>query len=146
MSLRDKNSGYFHASTKIKRTINKILVIETEEDVPLYEEDQILGVITSYFNLLFSTQPGEKERTVSEAIDKSVSEEENMKLIRDPTSREIKNATFSIHADKAHGPDGFSVGFFQSNWRIVGLDIVKEVQEFFKTSNIPSSLILPTSG
>ena len=47
---------------------------------------------------------------------------------------------FSIHPDKAPGPDGFSASFFQSNWEAVGPEITKEIQGFFMTSSLPCSI------
>ena len=47
---------------------------------------------------------------------------------------------FSIHQDKALGPDGFSASFFQSNWEIVGPAITREIQHFFSTGNLPSTI------
>ena len=57
-----------------------------------------------------------------------------------PSLREIKEALFSIHPDKALGPDGFSVSFFQTNWDTVGPAITKEIQDFFSDGNLPFSI------
>ena len=64
----------------------------------------------------------------------------NAKLICPPTPIEVKEAIFSIHADKAPGLDGFSANFFQSNWKSVGPDIVKEIWEFFETGKLPARI------
>lgn len=140
LSLGEKNTGYFHANTATRRIINNILVIENKEGEPVYEEDQILDVISAYFQQLFTSLPGDRDENIAEALDQLISAETNMKLIRDPTPRDIKNVIYSIHADKAPGPDGFLARFFQSNWHTVGLKIVKEVQEFFKFGILPRSL------
>lgn len=50
-----------------------------------------------------------------------------------PQAKEIKEATFSIHADKALGPDGFSASFFHSNWDVIGPAVVQKIQCFFRT-------------
>ncbi|CAA7021276.1 unnamed protein product [Microthlaspi erraticum] len=50
-----------------------------------------------------------------------------------PLPLEIKEALFGTHPDKAPGPDGFSASIFQSNWNIVGADIVSDVQGFFSS-------------
>lgn len=51
----------------------------------------------------------------------------NDKLILMPTP------CFSIHPDKALGPDGFSASFFQSNWDNISDQIISEVQAIFIT-------------
>lgn len=47
---------------------------------------------------------------------------------------EVRAAVFSINPDKAPGPDGFSVGFYQSFWDVIGEDIYKDIHNFFETS------------
>lgn len=128
LNLGDKNTCYFHASTRFRRIINKISVIANEEGESCYGEDQISKVITSYFQLLFTSQPGERSETVAKALEPSICEETNTRIILEPTSREIKDDMYSIPADKAPGPDGFAVDFFHSNWPTVVTEIVKEVQ------------------
>lgn len=64
----------------------------------------------------------------------------NEQLIQDPTANEIKDALFAIHADKAPGPDGFSASFFQANWEVVGPAVVREIQQFFLTGSISTSM------
>ena len=43
---------------------------------------------------------------------------------------------FSIHADKAPGLDGFSVGFYQSFWDIIGEDVSKYIRDFFASGSL----------
>ncbi|KAG7543408.1 Ribonuclease H domain [Arabidopsis thaliana x Arabidopsis arenosa] len=127
LALGDKNSGYFHAITRGRTVINKFSVIESEDGLPVYEEDGILKVISDHFQTLFTSQEGERTTLVQEAISPCISTELNQALIELPTEEETKGACFSIHADKAPGPDGFSASFFQSNWETVGPNIVIEV-------------------
>ncbi|WZZ88076.1 hypothetical protein YC2023_116655 [Brassica napus] len=60
----------------------------------------------------------------------------NNALIRIPDKLEIKKAVFSIHPDKAPGPDGFSASFYQTYWDIIGDDVTTEVGNFFNTSTL----------
>lgn len=71
--MGERKTGYFHASTRSRRIINKISVFDSEEEVPLYEEEQILEVITAFFHTLFSLQLGDRETIVAEAIDYTIS-------------------------------------------------------------------------
>lgn len=64
----------------------------------------------------------------------------NDKLTKDPTPKEIQDAMFSIHGNKAPGPDGFSAGFFQANWNTVGPAIIEEVHNIFTKGVLPISI------
>lgn len=55
--LRGQNTGFFHAITKRCKVMNKFSVIENDEGQTFYE-DQILGVISEYYQTLFTTKPG----------------------------------------------------------------------------------------
>lgn len=127
LRLGDCNSGFFHATTKNRKRLNDFSVIEDAEGKPVYKEDQIAKVIVQYFEELFTSTPGEREEIINLALEPKVTPEENEQLIKIPSPEEIRNAVFSIHADKAPGPDGFSAGFFHSNWDSIGEDIVNEI-------------------
>jgi hypothetical protein len=47
------------------------------------------------------------------------------------TKAKIKNVVFSMNPSKAPGPDGFSAGFFQMAWTVVGDDLCEAILEFF---------------
>ncbi|KAG7533037.1 Reverse transcriptase zinc-binding domain [Arabidopsis thaliana x Arabidopsis arenosa] len=140
LALGDKNTGYFHAITRSRKVINKFAVIENNEGVPAYEEESILTVISDYFQDLFTSKAGERVNTVKSAIRPCISPETNQALIEMPSAEEIKGACFSIHADKAPGPDGFSASFFQTNWETVGPNIIIEVQSFFSSATLQSNI------
>ncbi|KAK2662132.1 hypothetical protein Ddye_000706 [Dipteronia dyeriana] len=59
---------------------------------------------------------------------------------RDVTNDEIREVCFSLHPNKAPGPDGFNVRFFKKTWDIVGEDVINAIQEFFR-----SALVLKAS-
>ena len=94
-------------------------------------------MIVSYFQALFTSISGNRKEIVELALHPIITDEDNVKLTMIPNSIEIKNAVFSIHADKAPGPDGFSAGFFHTHWEFIGGDIVKEIQGFFETGKLP---------
>ncbi|KAG7541952.1 Endonuclease/exonuclease/phosphatase superfamily [Arabidopsis thaliana x Arabidopsis arenosa] len=140
LSLGDKNSGYFHAITKGRRAINKFSVIEDDKGGTFFAEQDILKVITDYYNQIFTAKEGERLSTIVEALQPKISEETNIKLTAIPSANDIRLACFSIHADKAPGPDGFSASFFQTNWETVGKNIILEIQGFFSSGILPKNL------
>ncbi|GKC54223.1 putative RNA-directed DNA polymerase, eukaryota, reverse transcriptase zinc-binding domain protein [Tanacetum coccineum] len=55
-----------------------------------------------------------------------------------PFSRdEIKRAVWDCGGDRAPGPDGFTFNFFTTFWDIIEKDVVRFVQEFSTTHEIP---------
>ena len=145
LAAGDKNSGYFHAVCKGKRARNRISVLENASGVSLFEEDQIVCEITNYFQYIFSSvDVSESSPTsasiVDQAITPSVSEDMNEQLTLVPTVPEIRDALFSIHPDKAPGPDGFSACFFHSNWEAVRPAITRDVQQFFRSGILPDGI------
>ena len=112
LALGDKNTSYFHAATKSRRAINNIAVIESLAGDPVYEEEEIVATIAEYYQKIFTSLPGDRISTVCAALKPCVTPEMNEKLTLLPSPAEIKVACFSIHPDKAPGPDGFSASFF----------------------------------
>lgn len=140
LALGDKNTSFFHATTRIRRTLNKFSVIENSAGEAVYEEPEILKVITDYFTQLFSLTSSTPGPVVDEAISTTVSEEANDSLSAIPTPKEIKEALFSIHPDKVPGPDGFSAAFFRTNWETVGPAIIAEITGYFEQEHLPCSI------
>ena len=60
----------------------------------------------------------------------------NRKLIRPIYETEIKEAVFSMHPNKAPGPDGMSPFFFQRFWNIIKNDVIRAVLSFFRPGKI----------
>ena len=140
LKLGDRNTGFFHAITKSRKRVNAFSVIEKEDGQMVHKEEEIVEVIGSYFQKLFLSIPGDGEETVRHALRPVVSEADNAKIIAIPTAAEIREAAFSINAEKAPGPDGFSAGFFHTHSDRVGPNIVKEVQEFFAGAELPENI------
>lgn len=49
----------------------------------------------------------------------------------------MKKAVFSLNADSAWGPDGFTGKFYQACWDIIAGDVVKMMQSFFCGHELP---------
>ncbi|XP_019096503.1 PREDICTED: uncharacterized protein LOC109130876 [Camelina sativa] len=68
LTLGDKNSGYFHAATKTRRAINNISVLESPSGNKVYEEKEIVKTISDYFQDIFTSQEGERNKVVQETL------------------------------------------------------------------------------
>lgn len=132
----DRNMGFFHAATRTRRVINSILVLEDDQGGVVYEEHDIARVISLYFAKIFTSNGNESFSQLQGLLSKKVTPEMNAMLTTIPSDSEIKVAVNSINGGKALGPDGFSATFYQSYWHIVGNEVIKDVREFFTTSQL----------
>ncbi|KAG5609421.1 hypothetical protein H5410_020702 [Solanum commersonii] len=108
----DKTIKYFHRmATTYKRfnTIDELMV----EGVIVTDSEEIKGTIISYYqNLYRETEQWRPEFNVHGA--KSITQEENVWLQRKFEEDEVFNCIKSCASDKALGPDGFLMSFFQN--------------------------------
>ncbi|KAL0884467.1 hypothetical protein Bca101_008448 [Brassica carinata] len=132
----DRNTGFFHAATRIRRTINSIPVLEDGQGNVVYEEHDISRVISEYFQNIFTSNGNEDFSLIRGLLSRKVTPEMNQKLTTIPSNSEIKEAVLSINGNKAPGPDGFSATFYQSYWHIVGEDVQKDIRSFFTSSSL----------
>lgn len=143
LNLGDKNTGFFQASTKKRKALNKFSVLEGPDGTSMYSEEDITLTMENYFRDIFKPIARDQETMeaiIDEAIQPIISEQTNHKLISLPEMQEIKDVLISIHPGKAPGPDGFSACFFQSNWSVVGDDLVEEVQQFFQSGRMQRTI------
>lgn len=130
----DRNTSYFHAATRGRRAVNKFSVLENMDDKAVNKETEIVGCITEYFSRIFTAQMSDSSLAVQEGINPLVTEEMNETLVAPPSPLGIRDALFSIHPEKAPGPDGFSASFYQTFWDIVGEEVVHDIQTFFEAN------------
>ncbi|KAK0607544.1 hypothetical protein LWI29_016439 [Acer saccharum] len=134
----DRNSSFLHASTRRKQYRNALSYLSINgvlTDDRLVIRDHIID----YYSDLFSSDPSRVETdfsVVDDVIPSLVSDAENAFLIGIPSANDIHDAIFVMDAASAHGPDGFSRGFYQRCWEVMGSDVVFTVQDFFRTGVI----------
>lgn len=61
-----------------------------------------------------------------------VTAEQNLLLQQPVTREEFRDEVFSMHPDKAAGPDGLNPGFYRSFWQVVGDDVSAAVMMFLR--------------
>jgi len=63
-----------------------------------------------------------------------------MMLIKCPNYLKIKNIVFNLNGNNALSLDGFRGVFYHSCWEIIGKDVCKAVQQFFKQNWVLSEM------
>ncbi|CAA7045485.1 unnamed protein product [Microthlaspi erraticum] len=136
----DLNTKYFHASTKQRRAVNRIVGLHNEGNVWVAGEKEVQKVGVDYFQKLFtSTLPVDFTR-VLENVSGCITPTENEILTRGATEMEVREALFMMHPEKAPGPDGMTALFFQRSWHIVKEDILAMVNNFLSTGVLDDRL------
>ncbi|XP_019196178.1 PREDICTED: uncharacterized protein LOC109190182 [Ipomoea nil] len=103
----ERNSKYFHGLVKERRAKQVIHKIKNNEGEWVEEQSQIADLAVEFFQKLYTAEPLNRDNSVFECLQVSVTEEENQKLIAEPTLEEIRATVYSMNPNSACGPDGF---------------------------------------
>jgi len=133
----DKNSKFFQATVKANRVSNSLrfLVDENGNEQTVNREKGKIAV--TFFEDLFSSSYPSSMDSVLEGFNKRVTEDMNQDLTKKVNEQEIYKAVFSINAESAPGPDGFTALFFQRQWPLVKNQIISDIELFFQTGILP---------
>ena len=112
-----------------------------DADVNVYTDtDTMSNMATSYFKDIFTAAPSPDASGVVDLVNTVIADNDNDKLCAEFTDHEISDALFQIGPLKAPGPDGFPARFFQRNWEVLKENIIRVVNEFFKTGIMPEGV------
>ncbi|CAE6123705.1 unnamed protein product [Arabidopsis arenosa] len=119
LNAGDKNTQFFHAKTKQRRSYNRITSIQDATGYLHTNEKDIQGIITSYFSDIYSSSCRANLDQVLQHISPKVTPEINQKLTAPITEEEIHQALCQMNENKAPGPDGLTAGFFKQHWNTI---------------------------
>ena len=86
--------------------------------------------IKDYFYSLYADEGWERPSLENLVFD-VIGEQEAQWLERKFEEEEIRQAIFDLAGDKAPGPDGFLIAFFQRFWKMLKRDILNLMEEFY---------------
>ena len=69
-----------------------------------------------------------------------IEEVEWLELERDFSKGEVVKVLYEMEGDKALGPDGFIMAFFQKCWSVVEIDVMAFFDHFHRSSEFEQSL------
>ncbi|XP_026399564.1 uncharacterized protein LOC113295439 [Papaver somniferum] len=104
------------------------------------DRKDISNLLTSHFSkVATSTNPILADNDFG-VIPYIISDSDNVMLHVVPTDIEIENVVKSMPAWSSPGPDGFQAGFYQTQWQLVGRDVIDVVKRFFQSGHMPRCL------
>ena len=136
MRLGERNTKFFHATTKTRKSRNRIKTVLDDQGIEHSRDDVICKVAENYFQELFTTSQNTYMDEIISGIECKVTDNMNRDLTLPITDKEITDAVFSIGADRAPGFDGFTAVFYHQFWDLIGGDICNMVRHFFETGEI----------
>ncbi|KAK3204711.1 hypothetical protein Dsin_018757 [Dipteronia sinensis] len=136
LKASDRNSSFFFKAINGKCNRSKIHST-TGDDSSLIKGDILVkNADIRHFQTIFGCSMPARHgigSTLSNIIDMVISNDRADFIGRDITNDKIREVFFSLHPNKATGPDGFNSYFFKITWDIVGEDAISVVQEFFRS-------------
>ncbi|KAG7543468.1 Reverse transcriptase domain [Arabidopsis thaliana x Arabidopsis arenosa] len=140
LDLGDRNTKYFHAISKVRKSKNRIKSVRDDHDIEHFRDDAIGKIAESYFTDLFSTSQQTDLEELLSSIDTKVTTDMNKELLQPVSDQEIKKAVFSIGADRAPGFDGFTAAFYHQFWDLISDDVCAMVRRFFETGDMDTAI------
>ncbi|XP_059436099.1 uncharacterized protein LOC132169027 [Corylus avellana] len=124
----DKCTKFFHSIANSNRRFNSIETLMIGDNLSS-NLDEISEHIVDFYQKHFTEQHNWRPLVDGISLD-SISEEEASWLERDFEEEEVKKVVFKMNGNKASGPDGFSLAFFQACWDVVREDIMRVFSAF----------------
>ncbi|RVW85331.1 hypothetical protein CK203_045523 [Vitis vinifera] len=113
----DRNTGFFHRMASAHRRNNAMGSIKVNGEWLVEEQEVKEGIVNSFQQLLTEDMAWQAD-----------------------IENEIHSALMEMNGDKAPGPDGFSVAFWQNAWAFAKEEIMEMFKEFHEHSTFVRSL------
>jgi hypothetical protein len=133
----DRNTKYFHCKAASRAKKNRIKLLRKEDGQIMKDKKEMANMTRDFFKKLYNVYPGVQPEELVNLFQPLIMEDMNKELCKDFAEEEISDALFQIGPLKAPGPDDFPAGFFQRNWAVIKLDVIRGVKRFFETGNMP---------
>lgn len=122
-----------------RRHLNRITSLKNGE-ICLEGREEIVEHIVDYFEGLH--QKEDLERPLLDNLDfNNIGEERAKWSEREFEKEEVRLTVFSVAGDKAPGPDGFPMAFFQCFWGMLKEDVMAFMREFHTRGRLSKGLV-----
>ncbi|WMV46111.1 hypothetical protein MTR67_039496 [Solanum verrucosum] len=126
----DKNTKFFHKMANAHRRYNNIDQLMIQGKVT-QDRGRIEGEIIAYYKNLYR-ETHQWRPSYNNVECPMLTEEEKMSLQGIFEDNEVLNCLKLCAADKAPGPDGYTMGFFIKCWDVLKKDIMDTFQNFYE--------------
>ena len=118
----DSNTRYFHSHASSKQKHNQIQKLNDADGNEVSDKEGLSNLEKTYFEGLFVAST--EEVSYGELpIEHKILVEENNGLVARFSLEEFTGAVTQMFPDKAPGPDGLNLGFYQHFWNLLGPEV-----------------------
>lgn len=135
----DNNTRAFHLAATGRKRKNQIKQLRGDDGEWYEKGNGIEDVVSGYFRQLFTSEKSDSASVIRE-VKRRVTAEHNDFLLGPFVVKEVKEALFSMHSDKALGVDGYILGFFQKFWGIVGGAVTSACLQWLNECKLPEGV------
>jgi hypothetical protein len=136
----DHNTAMFQAKSRARAKRNRISALRRAYGTMVTNQEDIEQVAVDYYEQLFLAQENLMPDLVLKHVPRRVTDEMNERLIRPYSAAEVEKALHLMKPNKAPGPDGFTAGFYQLHWELLGNDVTVAVLDFLNGGTLPDDL------
>ncbi|XP_077236579.1 uncharacterized protein LOC143878157 [Tasmannia lanceolata] len=138
LNLGDSNTAFFHSAMKARKNQNSIQGTGTADGSISTNPDEIADTMVAYFKSLLNKEDSALPIHPNNFPNPSriLSEEDSLQLTNFFSAADIWNVIKNSDGNKSPGPDGLNGRFFQAFWYLIGPDVVKAIQFFFRKGKI----------
>eukprot|EP00253_Pinus_taeda_P035515 PITA_35515 len=128
----ERNTKFFHKARVQHRQRNKIFSIKNQEGKQVLQHEEIEKVLVYHFKDILrepQTNRSDAIAKISSEIPNVVTRDQNLALMRKITMEEVEDIVRNMKRNKAPGPDGYTVEFFQAGWKFLAIEVLEVVEE-----------------
>ncbi|XP_062103697.1 uncharacterized protein LOC133814800 [Humulus lupulus] len=138
----DLNTSFFFASLKKRRTDNSIVSFINNEGRLVDNISEVMSHYVGHFRGVLGSASSASCKLNLQTIQMGprLSFDQQVKLLKPFSKKEIREALFSIPITKSPGLDGYGSGFFKAVWQDIGEEISTTILQCFETGSFPHDL------
>jgi hypothetical protein len=140
LKLGDRNTAYFHAHVAQRRRMNAIMALQREDGTWCDEPESVKEEVQGFYKRLYTSDGPPNIGGLLNLVQEKVVHEDYDMLNELFTEDEVKRALFQMHPSKAPGVDGFTAGFYQRHWDLLGPDMCAAILGFLNGGEMPASI------
>lgn len=130
----------FQAKSRVRVKRNNISFLKREDASVALDQAEIEEVASTFYKNLFTAQDDLDPNLILQHVPRKINETMNDRMLRPYSAGEVERALFAMGANKAPRPDGFTAGFYQLHWDLLGANVTDGVLEFLNGGILPENL------